>query len=174
MKIMLKVEIAHGFTTDMVYAIAGTFTGGLSSKGFKLFLSDWYNVKKVIPIVDDKAEIDGQKAYKGLSNVPEKIDVVIVVHKPNITTKIVEEAVRLQNKPAIWFMPGTESPESITLCEEYGLTYAKSCMWGHTEFTGFGRFVSPHYYHSKFAGFNRIPKQPSFKELDYELEVETK
>ena len=44
------VEIANGFTTDMVYAIAGTFTGGLSSKGLRLLNSEWYNVKRVYPI----------------------------------------------------------------------------------------------------------------------------
>lgn len=170
---MTSVEIAHGFTTDMVYAIAGTFTGGLSSKGFKLFLSDWYNVKKVIPIVEDKEEVDGQKAYKKLTDVPEKIDVVIVVHKPDLTTKVVEEATTLPYKPAIWFMPRTETPDSIALCEDNGLNYAKSCMLGHTEFKGLGRFVSPHFYHSKFAGFNKIPKQPPYGSDDSELELIT-
>ena len=170
---MPNIEIAHGFSTNMVYAIAGTFTGGLSSKGFKLFLSDWYNVKKVIPIVEDKIEILGQPAYKKIVDVPDKIDVVIVVHKPDLTTKVVEEVTKLSYKPAIWFMPRTDSQESIALCEDNGIKYAKSCMLGHTEFSGVSRFISPHYYHSKFAGFNRIPKQPPFKENQTELEIST-
>lgn len=169
---MSKIEIAHGFTTDMVYAIAGTFTGGLSSKGFKLFLSEWYNVKKIVPIVDTKEQVEGEKTYKHLADVPEKIDVVIVVHKPAITKRIVEEATKLPYKPAIWFMPRTDTPESIALCEVNGLKYAKSCMMGHRDFKGLTKYANLHFYHSELAGFNRISKQRSIKKGKKKLEIE--
>lgn len=165
------IEIDHGFTTDMIYAIAGTFTGGLSIKGIKLLKSDWYNVKRVYPISPDLNEIEGLKPYKNLSELPEEVDGIIVVHKKELTTEIIREACNLNYKPAIWFMPGTESPESIALCEERGLKYAHSYLLGHTEFKGFSKLISPHYYHCKIADFNTIPKQPRRTEIVEELKL---
>ena len=155
------VEIDHGFTTEMKYGIAGTFTGGLSSKGLRLLKSDWYNVKKVYPICTNQEKIEGLRAFKALKDLPESIDVLIVVHKKELTIELIKEAITLNYKPAIWFMPGTDSPESIALCEENKLRYAKSCLMGHREFKGISKFVNMHFIHSKLAGMNRIPKQES-------------
>ncbi|MFW9856687.1 MAG: CoA-binding protein [Candidatus Thorarchaeota archaeon] len=155
------VEIDHGFDTDMTYAIAGTFTGGLSSKGFRALKDEWFNVKKVYPICPDKDSVDDIKAYQSLGELPEPVDVVIVVHKPSITTDIVRQASRLDPKPAIWFMPRTDTPESIDICEQNGMKYARSCLMGHREVSGMKRFINIHYYHSRLGKMNRIPKQVS-------------
>jgi predicted CoA-binding protein len=152
------VEIDHGFTTDMKFAIAGTFTGGLSSKGYRLLKNEWYNVNKVYPVCQDKTEVEGDPAFPSLKDLPEQVDVVIVVHKKPLTTEIVQEAASL-NKPGIWFMPGTDSAESIAICEENDMTYGKSCVMGHRAIPGFKRFFNMHFFHSKIAGMNRIPKQ---------------
>ena len=109
------IEIDHGFRTDMKYAVAGTFTGGLSSKGYRLLKNEWYNVAKVYPVCVDKDEIEGDRVYPSLKDLPEPVDVLIVVHKKELTTKVVQEAAGLDPKPAIWFMPGTSSEESITI-----------------------------------------------------------
>jgi predicted CoA-binding protein len=154
------VEIDHGFTTDMKYAIAGTFTGGLSSKGYRQLKDEWYNINKVYAVCPDKTEIEGgSKAYPSLKDLPEPVDVVIVVHKKDLTTEVVKEASSFENKPAIWFMPGTDSKESIAICEDNNMKYAKSCIMGHREVKGFKRFFNIHYFHSKMGGMNRIPKQ---------------
>ncbi|MFX1507018.1 MAG: CoA-binding protein [Promethearchaeota archaeon] len=153
------VEIDHGFTTEMKYAVAGTFTGGLSSKIYPLLKSEWYNVKKVYPVCPDKKEIDGDSTYISLKDLPEPVDVVVVVHKKEITTEIVEEASTLNPKPNIWFMPGTDSRESILICEENNMRYGKSCLMGHRAVTGVKRLLNGHWWHSKVSGMNRIPKQ---------------
>ncbi len=153
------VEIDHGFTIDMKYAVAGTFTGGLSSKGYRLLKNEWFNVNKVYPVCPNKNEIEGDPAYPTLKELPEPVDVVIVVHKKEQTTNIVREASTLNPKPAIWFMPRTDSKESIAICEENDMKYGMSCLMGHREFPGITRFFNLHYYHSKFGGMNRIPKQ---------------
>ena len=154
-----SVEIDHGFTTDMKYAVAGTFTGGLSSKGYRLLKNEWYNVAKVYPVCADKNEIEGDKAYSSLNDLPEPVDVVMVVHKKDLTTKVVQDAASLNPKPAIWFMPGTSSEESIAICEENEMKYGSSCIMGHRAIPGWKRFVNGHFWHSKVAGMNRIPKQ---------------
>ena len=96
------VEIDHGFTTEMKYAIAGTFTGGLSSKGYRLMKQgtddSWYNIAAVYPVCPDKSEVEGDTAYSSLNELPETVDVIIVVHKKEKTTEIVEEASALKPK----------------------------------------------------------------------------
>lgn len=155
----MMVEIDHGFTTEMKYAVAGTFTGGLSSKIYPLLKNEWYNVMKVYPVCPDKNEIESDTAYNSLKNLPEPVDVVVVVHKKEITTEIVKEASTLDPKPAIWFMPRTDSKESIAICEENNMKYGMSCLMGHRAIPGFKRFINGHWWHSKVGGMNRIPKQ---------------
>ncbi len=153
------VEIDHGFTTEMKYAIAGTFTGGLSSKGYRLLKNEWFHVKTVYPVCPDKDEVEGNKAYNSLKELPEPVDVVIVVHKKDLTTKIVHEAANMNPRPAIWFMPGTSSEESIKICEDNGMKYGSSCLMGHRKIPGWKRFFNMHFWHSKAAGMKRISKQ---------------
>ena len=157
------VEIDHGFTTEMKYAIAGTFTGGLSSKGYRLMKQgtddSWYNIAAVYPVCQDKSEVEGDTAYSSLNELPETVDVIIVVHKKEKTTEIVEEASALKPKPAIWFMPGTQSEESVAICEENDMKFASSCIMGHRLIPGWKRFFNFHNFHAKVAGMNRIPKQ---------------
>ena len=153
------VEIDHGFTTDMVYAIAGTFTGGLSSKGYHELKNGWYRVKKVYAVCPERKEVEGDSTYTSLDDLPEAVDVIIMVHKKELTAELVKEVSLMEKKPAIWFMPGTDSQESIDICETESITYAKSCILGHRQFTGFSRFFNIHYIHSKLGKMNRIPKQ---------------
>lgn len=157
------VEIDHGFSTENKYAIAGTFTGGLSSKGYKLFKSgtedSWYCVNKVYAVCPESKTVEGDPTYQSLSALPEPVDVVITVHKKDKTIGIIKEAAILNPKPAIWFMPGTESEEALAICKENGMKYASSCMMGHRLIPGLKRFVNMHYFHSKVSRMNRIPKQ---------------
>ncbi len=119
----------------------------------------WYCVNKVYPVCPDKETVEGEPAYPSLKALPENVDVVIVVHKKEKTQEIVEEAASLNPKPAIWFMPGTKSEESVAICEENGMNYGSSCMMGHRLIPGWKRFVNLHFFHSKLGGMNRISKQ---------------
>ncbi|MFQ5979401.1 MAG: CoA-binding protein [Candidatus Heimdallarchaeota archaeon] len=154
------MEIDHGFTTDMRYAIAGTFTGGLSSKGYRLLKNEWYKVQSVYPICADQDEVEGDKTYRSLKDLPEPVDVVVVVHKKALAADVVREAATLDPKPAIWFMPGTDSKESIAICEDNDMKYAKSCVFMHRKLPGIKRFFSYHNWHATLTGANKIPKQP--------------
>jgi predicted CoA-binding protein len=157
------VEIDHGFTTEMKYAITGTFTGGLSSKGYRLMKQgtkdSWYNIATVYPVCPDKSEVEGDKAYPSLKDLPDIVDVVIVVHKKDLTTEIVRDAATLKSRPSIWFMPGTQSEESVAICEENDMKFASSCIMGHRLIPGWKRYFNFHNFHAKVAGMNRIPKQ---------------
>ncbi len=68
------VEIDFGFTTDMKYAVAGTFTGGLSSKAFRLLKNEWYNVKTVYAVCPDEGkQVEGDSTYLSLAVLPEPV-----------------------------------------------------------------------------------------------------
>ncbi len=153
------VEIDHGFTTDMIYAVAGTFTGGLSNKGYRELKNGWYKVKKVYAICPEKKEVEGDTTYTSLEELPEAVDVLLVVHKKELTTEMVQKVSLMDKKPAIWFMPGTQSKESTIICEDNGMKFGSSCLMGHRKFPGIKRFFNIHFWHSKAAGMNQIPKQ---------------
>ncbi|MFX0116100.1 MAG: CoA-binding protein [Candidatus Hodarchaeota archaeon] len=71
-----------------------------------------------------------------MKDLPGPVDVVIIVRKKEQATNIVREAATLSPKPAIWFMPGTDSKESLAICEENEMKYGKSCLYMHRQFKG--------------------------------------
>ena len=165
-------EIDHGFTTEMKYGIIGSFTNKYSLDCLKVLTQNWYNVSKVYPISRKHEELFGLKTYYSLKDLPEPIDVLVMVHKKEITFEILKEVLTLSYKPAIWFMPSTSSPENIAFCEENGLKYANSCLLGHREFKGISKVFNMHFIHSKISGMHRIPKQDALNKNDEELLVE--
>jgi predicted CoA-binding protein len=56
---------------------------------------------KIIPVNPQVAEALGEKSYRSLLDVPEKIDLVDVFRRPEYVDEIVEQAIRLKI-PAIW------------------------------------------------------------------------
>lgn len=155
------MEIDHGFTTEMKFAVCGTFTGGLSSKIYPLLKNEWYNVKAVYPVVESKKEVHGDKSYASLDELPETVDVVVTVHKKDVTLDLVKKVSKMNPRPGIWFMPRTISEESIKICEENGIKYGSSCLMGHREFSGISRYFNMHNVHGYLGKWNKIPKKTS-------------
>jgi uncharacterized protein len=56
---------------------------------------------RIIPVNPQITEALGEKSYRSLLEVPEKIDVVDVFRRPEFVDEIVEQAIRLKI-PAIW------------------------------------------------------------------------
>ena len=72
---------------------------------------------QVYPVNPALTEIDGQKCYKALADLPTKPDVVDVVVPPEVALKIVQECKELGlNK--VWLQPGSESARVIEFCKE--------------------------------------------------------
>ena len=70
----------------------------------------------VYPVNPKYEEIDGDKCYSSLKDLPEKPDVVITVVPPRVTEKIVRQCKELGIK-RVWMQPGSESEEAISYCE---------------------------------------------------------
>jgi uncharacterized protein len=77
---------------------------------------------RVIPVNPAQAEIMGEKSYKSLSEVPEKIDIVDIFMRSEKVLPFVEEALRLKPK-AIWLQLGIKNDEAHRLVEQTDIGY---------------------------------------------------
>lgn len=107
------------FSKENVYAVVGA-SRNKEKYGYKVFMHLLKDGFKVYPINPNAKEIDGVKCYPSLSSLPEKPDVVILVVKPFVAEKVVEEAIKLGIK-RLWFQPGSESKEAIERAKKAGL-----------------------------------------------------
>jgi hypothetical protein len=89
----------------------------LKRKGYKIF-----------PVNPSAPEIDGDKAYANLGELPEKPTIVNFVTPPAATKKVLEECLShgLMN---VWLQPGSESPEVLEFIQEKNFNYlANACI----------------------------------------------
>lgn len=100
--------------TDKSYAIIGASndTDKYGNKVFKDLQSAGYTV---IPINPKQTEIEGVKAYKKVTEVPEKIDVAVLVVPPKVSLAVLPE-IKEKGIKEVWFQPGSESDEAILYC----------------------------------------------------------
>jgi uncharacterized protein len=83
---------------------------------------------KVFPINLKMTEIQGEKCYSSLNELPEKPGGVIVCVKKDETEKVVKEAVQLNIKN-IWMQQGSETDEAINYCKENNVNVVyKECV----------------------------------------------
>jgi predicted CoA-binding protein len=76
-----------------------------------------YTVYPVNPILD---EIDGQKCYASLSEVPESIDIVDVFRRSEYLPGVVEEAI-VAGAKAVWAQLGVHDSQAAERAEQAGL-----------------------------------------------------
>jgi predicted CoA-binding protein len=77
---------------------------------------------RIIPINPGYDEILGQKSYKTLSDIPEKIDIVDIFMRSEKVLPVVEEAIKLKPR-AIWLQLGIINEEAKKLVEDAGIAF---------------------------------------------------
>jgi uncharacterized protein len=103
----------------------------LKSKGFNLF-----------PVNPNAESIGGDKCYKSLDEIPEKIESLLIVLPPEKSNEVVKLACSL-NIENIWLQQGAESEEAIKFCEDKGINIIyNQCILMFTEPAAF-----PHKVH---------------------------
>ena len=89
----------------------------LTKKGYKIF-----------PINSKMTEINGEKCYSSIKDLPEKPGGVIVCVKKDESAKVVKEAVQLGIKN-IWMQQGSQTDEAINYCKENNVNVVyKECV----------------------------------------------
>lgn len=84
-----------------------------------------YRVYGINPRLD---ELDGDKIYPGLADLPEVPEVVNVVVPPQVAESVVDACLALGVRN-IWFQPGAESDKAIAKAEAGGMNVvANACI----------------------------------------------
>lgn len=84
--------------------------------GYKVYSNLKKLKSKVYPINPKYKLIDNEKCYSSLNEIPEKIDLVVSIVKPEITEKIVK-TLKEKGIKKIWMQPGSESKRAIEFCK---------------------------------------------------------
>lgn len=83
----------------------------LQSKGYR-----------IIPVNPGYDEILGEKAYKTLSEIPERIDIVDIFMRSEKVMPVVEEAIKMRPK-AIWLQLGITNNEAKLAAEKENIGF---------------------------------------------------
>ena len=80
---------------------------------------------RIIPVNPQYEEILGEKSYKSLSDIPDKVDVVDIFMRAENVVPVVEEAIRIKPK-AIWLQLGIVNDEAKAIAEKTGIDFLQN------------------------------------------------
>ena len=95
--------------------------------GYKLYKKLKDHGYKVYPVNPGYDEVDGDKCYHSLSELPEIPEVIDMVVNPKAGSKVIDEAAQL-GISYIWLQPGTHNDDITRQLEEKGIQYVKDCV----------------------------------------------
>lgn len=78
---------------------------------------------RIIPVNPTISEALGEKAYRSLLEVPEKIDIVDVFRRPEFVDEIVEQAIQLKI-PAVWMQEQVINQAAAAKARQAGMFVA--------------------------------------------------
>jgi len=91
---------------------------------------------RVIPVNPNLTEVLGEKAYKSLEEIPERVDLVDVFRKSADVPEIAEEAVRIGAR-FFWMQEGVESDRAREILDAAGIPWVMDrCMMKELEKRG--------------------------------------
>ena len=118
----IKAEDLKKQMLDMKSWVVVGVTANKDKYGYKIWKTlrqHDYNTFGVNPNYD---EIEGEKIYHSLKDLPEKVQVLDMVVPPKIAIKTLEEA-KESGIEYIFFQPGTYNKEVVAKAEELELKY---------------------------------------------------
>jgi len=75
---------------------------------------------RILPVNPEESEVLGEKSYKRLEELPEKVDIVNVFRQPQYVPEIAEVAVRLGVR-ALWLQEGVMHHSAEQFARQAGL-----------------------------------------------------
>lgn len=109
-------NLIQEFLKQKTFAVVGSFKNEekVAYKIFKMLTSYGYTVYPVNPNIK---QVDNTKCYPSIEEIPDKIDVLILVTPPEVSLKIVQQALHLGIN-MVWLQPGADNPNVINFCKE--------------------------------------------------------
>jgi len=150
---MVKREVINRFLSCSKIAVVG-----VSRTGKKFGNSAVRELRKkgytVFPVNPNADEIEGEKCFGNLNQLPEKVDAALVVVPPDESVQVVKDAVFAGIKN-IWLQQGSESTEAIGYCNDNGIKVVYGqCILMFAEPAEF--FHRAHRWVNRFTG--KLPK----------------
>jgi hypothetical protein len=81
---------------------------------------------RVFPINPKEAQVEGLPAFKSISEVPERPNLISVYLPPSVLLKVLPD-IAARGCDELWLNPGTESPELLAAAEKLGLNVIQAC-----------------------------------------------
>jgi predicted CoA-binding protein len=75
---------------------------------------------KIIPVNPECDEVLGEKCYKSLLEIPEKVDIVNIFRRPEFVPPIVEQAIQIK-APAVWMQESVVHEEAAQKARQAGI-----------------------------------------------------
>lgn len=110
-----------------VWAVVGA-TDNHSRFGYKIPVVMREHNYTVYLVNPTKKEIEGQKVYASLEEIPEKVDVIDMIVNPKFAKNYIDEAKKLGIKN-IFFQPGSYDEELIKYAEENNMNIVMDCVY---------------------------------------------
>ncbi len=86
------------------------------------------NGYKIIPVNPNETEVHGERAYKSLAEVPEKIDLVDIFRRAEEAGAAVDEAIRVGAK-AVWLQESVIDEAAAQRALDAGLLVVMDLCW---------------------------------------------
>ncbi|MBS4534257.1 CoA-binding protein [Clostridium sp. D2Q-14] len=107
-----------------VWAVLGV-TPNKEKFGYKIYKKLKDHGYEVYPINPKYEDIEGEKCYKSVENLPATPDVLNFVVSPKISYKAIDEAKKKGIKN-LWFQPGTSNNEVLNKAKENNFNIANN------------------------------------------------
>ena len=109
-------KLISEFLAQKSFIVAGSFRNEskYAYKILKLLKNKGYKVYPVHPTIK---EVEGQRCYPSVKDVPFMIDVVNLVTSPLVTERILVEC-KDKGIKKVWLQPGAENESAIRFCRE--------------------------------------------------------
>jgi predicted CoA-binding protein len=75
---------------------------------------------RIIPVNPNEESVLGEKAYRNLEEIPEKVDIVNIFRRSECVPEIVEQAIRIGAK-GVWMQEGVVHEEAAERARQAGL-----------------------------------------------------
>jgi uncharacterized protein len=148
---MNTYQSIQSFLAEPALAVVGVSRSG---RGFGNVACRELRTKgyRVYPIHPAATSVDGDRCYKQIEDLPERVGAMLVVVPPSEAAQVVRDAARAGIRH-VWLQQGAESPEVLKICRERGIdAVSGECVLMFANPTGY------HKAHQWLRGlFGRLP-----------------
>jgi predicted CoA-binding protein len=114
-----RQNLISDFVNHRVWAVVGA-SRDPRKFGYQVFRSLRDAGYVVYPVNPKGGELEGEKVYRSLAELPQPPEVVNMVVPPAVTEQVVRQAHEI-GLTRIWMQPGAESEASVRYCQEHGI-----------------------------------------------------